>query len=163
MKICTRCKELKPLERYGKKTAARDGLTCECKVCNSYRARKRREIHSEQVREWTRSWRLRNKDHIAAYEKANRASATSRLAKYRASKLKATVQFEDIEFNDFVISEFYDLAKLRTAATKINWHVDHIVPLQSEIVCGFHYYTNLRVITAKENQMKSNKYWKDMP
>ena len=57
----------------------------------------------------------------------------------------------------WIMAEIYDLALLRTKLTGIEWQVDHIIPLQSEIVCGLHVPWNLQVITAKENRVKSNK------
>jgi hypothetical protein len=59
--------------------------------------------------------------------------------------------------------EAYDLRRLRDDYTGFGWHVDHIVPLISPVVCGLHWYRNIRVIPAKENMMKSNKHWEDMP
>lgn len=76
----------------------------------------------------------------------------------RAAKLNCTIQVDD-EWNDFVISEMYHLRNTRTKETCIDWHVDHIVPLQGKTVCGLHVWYNLRVIPAKLNLIKGNRYY----
>jgi hypothetical protein len=40
--------------------------------------------------------------------------------------------------------------------------VDHSVPLISSLVCGLHSHTNLNVIRAPLNRLKSNCFWPDM-
>lgn len=61
----------------------------------------------------------------------------------------------------FVVKEMYDLARRRTACTGIVWEVDHIVPLQSDLVCGLHVEHNLRVIPKAVNREKGNLRWPD--
>lgn len=89
------------------------------------------------------SWRARNIAHRSAYS-----------AQKRAANAKATPKWA----NRFFIEEAYDLARRRTAATGVDWHVDHVIPLRSKLVCGLHVELNLQVITAKQNLRKHNKF-----
>lgn len=54
--------------------------------------------------------------------------------------------------NKNAIKEIYKLAK------KLSLTVDHYYPLCGETVSGLHVETNLRLISQKENDMKSNKH-----
>jgi len=71
----------------------------------------------------------------------------------RAQKKNATPAWA----NRFFIREAYHLAKLRTKMTGFKWEVDHIYPLQSDVVCGLHVEHNLQVIPAVLNRQKGNK------
>lgn len=73
----------------------------------------------------------------------------------RALKKKAVPIWATNERQE--ILELYDLRDILTKETGIPHHVDHIVPLNSKIVCGLHCLANLRVIPAIENKQKRNK------
>jgi hypothetical protein len=103
----------------------------------------RRAKHPEKAREATAIWRKNNVQYRNAYS-----------AGRKASKIKATPAWA----NRFFIGEAYDLANRRKEMTGIDWHVDHIVPLRSKVVCGLHVETNLRVIPALHNMQKHNKF-----
>lgn len=52
----------------------------------------------------------------------------------------------------------YQVASMLSKNTGEQWHVDHIIPINGKFVSGLHVPSNLRVITAKENYLKQNKY-----
>jgi len=48
-------------------------------------------------------------------------------------------------------------------AKSLELSLDHIVPINSPIVCGLHCEANLQIITLRENIQKYNTTWPDMP
>lgn len=79
--------------------------------------------------------------------------------KRKAAKLQAVPKWAD-EAKTLAI---YSRAAKKTKDTGVPHQVDHIIPLQSPLVCGLHYHKNLRVVTAEKNMLKGNRTWPGMP
>lgn len=56
------------------------------------------------------------------------------------------------------IKDFYDLSMDLYSITGEKYHVDHIVPLKGENVCGLHVPWNLQVLPSDINLKKGNTY-----
>ena len=131
---------------------------------NKGREWRKKNFHLEQKA--NKRWREENRERKAAtnlaWARKNPEKIGASVARHRAAKLKAMPKWA----NDFFIEEAYDLAarrsKLKTCGYA-KWHVDHIVPLQSKLVCGLHVEHNLQVIPDKANISKNNRWWPDMP
>lgn len=129
------------------------------------------EKNREKSCEYSARWRKNNPDRVwkASPEKAreaalrwqknNKARVLAYNAARYAAKLKATPKWANLK----EIAKFYEEAEQLAKVNGEPYHVDHVIPLRSKIVCGLHCEANLRVIKADENRSKGNRYWPDMP
>ena len=123
---------------------------------------KNKALAARQSTEWAAKNPERTAANSRVWKKKNRQYVRAYKAVMRATKLKATPGWA----NKFFIKEIYDLASRRTKLKSggyEQWDVDHIVPLNSPLVCGLHVEHNLQIIPRFENQAKSNIYWPGMP
>ncbi len=61
-----------------------------------------------------------------------------------------------------LILELYKAARRLTKTNGVEFHVDHIVPINHPYVCGLHCLDNLRIQLGLDNIHKSNNHWPDM-
>lgn len=128
-----------------------------------YVAKWRKNIGSDRVLEAAKEYREANREKTreaaSRWQKNNRAKATASQNRREAEKLRATPEWA----NHDKIEEFYKEAERLSQIHSRHYHVDHVVPLRSKIVCGLHWEGNLQVIPAEENIRKGNRHWPDMP
>jgi len=83
---------------------------------------------------------------IAAYEATRRALKIQRTPAWLTEIDKERIQNE------------YQLAALQTKITGKPWHVDHIIPLQGDLVSGLHVPSNLMAMLGSDNISKHNNF-----
>ena len=93
------------------------------------------------------------------YRRLSNAYANEKYARRKRMIDSATPAWAD----RIKVMEIYYAAQAITKLTGILHHVDHIVPLQSKIVCGLHCEANLQVLPAIDNIKKHNRTWPDIP
>jgi hypothetical protein len=129
------------------------------------KARAYRAVNVEKVRETTR--KSMKKAYAQDPEKYKQRSAAWRIKNYAerrelfnewGAKRRARETFPAWADRSR-IKEMYKEARDKTHSTGTKWEVDHIVPLQSKLVCGLHVEHNLRVVPARLNRQKGNLCW----
>ena len=177
-KECNKCGEEKNLDEFHNKKRGKHGKAAQCKVCVNLANSERYENGGKQRwfatrKEWgsnnpdktlsyQRKYRSENRGKVAsshkswAQENAGLRAATA--AQRHTAKLKRTPSWA----NDQMIAAYYKEAKRLEELTGIKFHVDHIIPLQGDLVSGLHVETNLQLLPAHENLGKSNSFDPDL-
>jgi hypothetical protein len=119
------------------------------------------ESNKEYIAKQQHNYYLQNKEHIKmrarTYQQENIEDYLANSAKRRAMLLNATPSWTNKE----AVVGMYKLARLFNK-TGLSLHVDHIVPLNSEKVCGLHCEANLQLLPSSNNISKGNRHWPDM-
>jgi hypothetical protein len=134
-KKCQTCSRLlSRVEHYGSSSITWDKYAYRCKECKAL-DRKNFTINNPLYN--SNTYALHKSEYVA------------RAVKYNTQRSKATPPWA----NTKVLKAIYDNAE--------EDHVDHIIPLQGESVCGLHVETNLQYLSPLENIRKSNKFIPD--
>ena len=108
-----------------------------------------REQYNKILRDWNKANPEKKKGYQYKYSQANPGKCAAKVAKYRATKFNATPKW--------LTKEQLKEMELIYINCPSGYHVDHIYPLQSDVVCGLHVPWNLQYLPAKENISKGNK------
>ena len=108
------------------------------------------ECHLKKVTQWNHDNPGRNNVATKKWRQNNPDKKNALTAKRRATKLNATPAW--------YTTEKKRIKFLYTTAQLSGLQVDHIIPLQHELVCGLHTLDNLQLLTPEENKSKSNNF-----
>jgi hypothetical protein len=134
-KHCPKCHTTKPLEDFGVEVSKLDGKANWCKECYRLKGVLYRKDNPE----------LSKQQSINNYY-THKSDYVARNIKYKTRRELATPAWANLE----TIRQIYDCAE--------GDHVDHIIPLQGELVCGLHVENNLQYLSPEENIKKSNSF-----
>lgn len=174
-KTCTKCLIEKPLSEFHKGRGYKDGHKNSCKSCDKEKSQLRYLANKDKVSKRNKVWVDENKDrkreinlrssrknsaqrysYLKVWREINKDKVRCHNSNYRASKQNATpLWLSEQQWTQ--ISDVYILARECETLTGDRYHVDHIVPLNGEHVCGLHVPWNLQVLPADINIRKSNK------
>lgn len=128
LKHCSKCNNFLDPSCFWKNKSRPDGLNHYCKKCQSCIDNTRERNHKEEYAKRSSYYK----------EKA---------ARRRCSILERTPNWADLS----AIKEFY-------LNCPEGYHVDHIVPLQGDLVSGLHVLENLQYLSPEENLKKGNSF-----
>lgn len=127
------------------------------KVQHAYSGTIWRQIHREEVNAKSKEWWKNNKEKHNETAKKWRTNNPEIVARNKRTYLKRKKQAIPQWYETELVKQIYLMRDKLSMLWGIQLHVDHIVPLQSENVCGLHCWDNLQLLEATLNISKSNK------
>lgn len=148
MNRCYKCKQ----EKETSELVEANGCW-ECKACKNTRSQLHYQQHRAEVILRTGLYAKTHPDIEAKkrrkWSQANPGKVAASAALRRARILQATPRWLTRD----QILEIQDIYIKRPKG----YHVDHIYPLKSDVVCGLHVPWNLQYLPASENSRKGNR------
>jgi hypothetical protein len=157
-KICCLCKKSKFTFDFHKNKLMPSGFLNECKECTYEKKKAYRKNNPEKRKEeYQRLSKRLGRMTWQEYQQKRRDNAKGRKvisAQYAHRRRLLVDDSKMSEIDLLTFCEAVHLRELRKKFTKIDWHVDHIVPINHKKACGLHNAFNLQVVPAKWNLTK---------
>jgi len=162
-KRCSHCGLAKQLDDFYNAANGVLGKMSECAVCNKAKKAIYRQNNREKERIRNRIYGAANKElvknRVERWRKNNPGKERAKRRMREVQKLRACPPWAQKGAVKQEILAHYLHAEWLELVTGEKMHVDHIVPLCSDFVCGLHVPSNLIVLTASDNMSKSAYWW----
>ena len=162
-KACYSCLRFKAFDDFYNCKNSYDKKLNQCKECNINKGQSYREGNREKERVRNRGSRLQNPEigraRMAQWRKDNPAKARAIRRLREARNLQACPPWAEHPNCKKEMLAHYQHAEWLASVTGEVFHVDHIVPLQNDFVCGLHVPANLMVLSAEDNHSKNGYWW----
>lgn len=163
-RVCKSCGLEKPHEYFTKNPRYNFGITYKCKDCfneekrqyyrdnrnrilgNQKRSVIKRKAAGKDVNKPSREYSKRNPQYKRFYAAQRRKYARVATPSWLSEDQKADMK------------AVYDLRDKFSSLCGVDYHVDHIIPLRGDNVCGLNVPWNLQLLEAKLNMAKGNTY-----
>ena len=170
MKICSTCKQLKPLTDFGKDRRSKDGFRSQCKQCEKKYERNRdpekkrenskkyRETHKDKEKTRLQNWKENNPEKYKAYH-----TSTKIKKRCKNPKVDSNISLLALFARDGGICKIcglpcdytdYELDGKYFIAGNLYPSIDHVKPLSKG---GSHTWDNIQLVHKRCNSIKSNK------
>jgi hypothetical protein len=163
IKACLVCHTFKPFNAFYKAKTSKDGRMNLCIACDKARTQKYREANREKERVRNRDYGRRNAHVVRArvkrWRKENPGKDRAKRRMREIQKINACPPWARKGIVRKQIQAHYLHAEWLENTIDTPFHVDHIVPLCSDFVCGLHVPANLTVLEASQNIEKNNRWW----
>ena len=156
-KFCKCCNQIKETSLFSYAAKSADKLQTYCKSCKIDVQRKQREQlkqkkpHDSHVRVYLVV--LNKRAYTAEWKRKNPGQVKAQVVKRKLKRSYSLWADQDKISSIYAIRDFLNMCTFG-----LNYHVDHIIPLQGKTVSGLHVEDNLAIVLAKDNLRKNNTY-----
>ena len=173
---CGVCRNIKGSHSFNN-TSNGIGVKSTCKDCYVIQSKVKRQNMSEEQkqyhREKTAKWKRDNQSKASESDrnsKNKRKDLNKKLKKIWAAKNKGKIRSYNSKRREMIkssthhvifkneIQELYDNSVWLEDTLGVLYHVDHIIPIVHEGICGLHTPANLMIVESTHNHQKSNKW-----
>lgn len=161
-----KCHRVKPFDSFHQSALSPDGFRPRCKVCRKSDGAKDYQEHKTKRSETQRAWLLENPGYGRTYRRRNRRRIQSVQREWRKENRSRSNMTMRINWARAKAKRLHRLPAWSDAQAIAAFYrrcpegmtVDHIVPLQGDIVSGLHVLENLQYLSKADNDQKNN-HW----